>query len=92
MKKDDNVLEKGVNIFNFATRICTSVVRNLDLESFRAEMEEEERNKELTDLYLGPRQRKTVLGGGDDKKGGLGNCMFMAGIILNVREVFYICI
>jgi chromodomain-helicase-DNA-binding protein 1 len=30
-------------------------------ESYRAELEEEERQKELADLYLGPRQRKTVL-------------------------------
>jgi hypothetical protein len=30
-------------------------------ESYRAELEEEERQKELAELYLGPRQRKTVL-------------------------------
>merc|ERR1712112_698031 len=29
----------------------------------REELEEEERQKELAELYLGPRQRKTVLGG-----------------------------
>merc|ERR1711887_371136 len=29
----------------------------------RGELEEEERQKELAELYLGPRQRKTVLGG-----------------------------
>ena len=32
-------------------------------ESYRAEMEEEEKQKELSELYLGPRQRKPVLGG-----------------------------
>jgi len=32
-------------------------------ESYREELEAEEREKELSELYLGPRQRKTVLGG-----------------------------
>merc|ERR1712228_979932 len=31
--------------------------------NIREELEEEERQKELAELYLGPRQRKTVLGG-----------------------------
>merc|ERR1712228_364781 len=34
----------------------------------REELEEEERQKELAELYLGPRQRKTVLGGENKKK------------------------
>lgn len=36
-------------------------------ESYRAELEEEERQKELADLYLGPRQRKTVLAAAADE-------------------------
>ena len=37
-------------------------------ESYRAELEEEEREKELSELYLGPRQRKTVLQNGENKE------------------------
>ena len=37
-------------------------------ESYRAELEKEEKSKELSDLYLGPRQRKTVLGGEENKE------------------------
>merc|ERR1719330_1111446 len=36
--------------------------------NIREELEEEERQKELAELYLGPRQRKTVLGGKKKKK------------------------
>jgi hypothetical protein len=37
-------------------------------ESYRAELEEEERQKEMAELYLGPRQRKTVLAANDENK------------------------
>ena len=37
-------------------------------QSYRAELEEEERQKELSELYLGPRQRKTVLQNNDENK------------------------
>ena len=37
-------------------------------ESYRAEMEAEEKQKELSELYLGPRQRKPVLGNGENKE------------------------
>merc|ERR1711953_232491 len=36
----------------------------------REELEEEERQKELAELYLGPRQRKTVLGGENKENEG----------------------
>merc|ERR1712058_28009 len=36
--------------------------------NIREELEEEERQKELAELYLGPRQRKTVLGEKKKKK------------------------
>ena len=37
-------------------------------ESYRAELEEEGRQKEMAELYLGPRQRKTVLAANDENK------------------------
>ena len=37
-------------------------------ESYRVELEEEEKQKELAELYLGPRQRKPVLGGDENKE------------------------
>ena len=38
--------------------------------NIREELEEEERQKELAELYLGPRQRKTVLGGENKENEG----------------------
>merc|ERR1712110_2213 len=38
--------------------------------NIREELEEEERQKELAELYLGPRQRKTVVGGENKENEG----------------------
>merc|ERR1712079_46218 len=43
--------------------------------NIREELEEEERQKELAELYLGPRQRKTVLGGENKENEGKGREM-----------------
>merc|ERR1719284_1175227 len=72
--QDDDDLMSGFKVASFSVDEDSAVAsaKNAGIQklwdeiiptNIREELEEEERQKELAEMYLGPRQRKTVLGG-----------------------------
>lgn len=52
---------------------CQKLWDDIIPQDLRKQLEEEEKEKELSELYLGPRVRKTVLGNDDENKENEGN-------------------